>query len=1186
MFRPYIHAKTGYYMTLKRTLYTLLICCASFSILQAQCDGIQCGKGFGKMLDNGITTIPIYVNGVINDDLSDINQGVFGVYLDFKHPNIGETRMYLESPDGNKVQLTGNAIMNAPANIGTRWNVCFRPNSIMVENPSGYDAVWDNANNWGFGTYHGSYWPYSGALEDFSTGPVNGIWKLIIEDISIFGVGEIFDFSLSFFDENGIACTDCLNDAGELSLTKDTLCLGEPISNDIITHSYSTIVPNSELHTILYEIINGDTVIEIDSIIDFSTYEVGVYTICGLSVFNRDLAHFELSNVNTSLVDLLLSDENICAERTDECLDIYIIEAAQVESIKIDLCEGEVYEYKGTLYSESGLYYINEGTIYCEEITILDIQTFDSDYSIKSLGTSVLSCSIPIVFLQVEHEQENLDYFSYWYTNNGYINAVLQNNDLVEVNRAGTYHYVWSNGSCTDTIEFEVTSTGDIPIVDILYEFINCDSVSLSFDSNKDIVEIEWLLSDGNIVIDLSLEVGTTLPGVNTLRVIDEDNCVAITNLNIPKFGSFGEIELKLDSLNCVNDIVQPIISTNTSIDSLLWTGVDFESKELIPDISNSGLYNVYVYSDEGCDTLLNFEIIESYKLENYSIEFEDWNCNSDSVYVELLIDKEDVLFEWINSDNIPISDMNGFYAKDTGFYYLSMIIDDCEYLDTIRIINSNDYPVLLNWEIDTINCTVDSALIDVSYLGEDLIFHWTGPNDFDSVINSPYVYTIGDYYLEVSNEFGCSVIDTFVVIGSDDIPSFEVGDNTISCIEDSMMIDIQVSGIIESILWTGPDGFESEVLTPYVYKEGTYMLDVISEAGCHNSIFVDVDKLGSNLSIILEADTLDCIRADVNIFSNIELSSIKNFEWSGPNFSTSEMLNPEGIIEPGWYYLNIIDIDNCSVIDSIEVIKDIIAPVANGGGNRSFICSDTIILDGSNSILNDDIEIEWTSNGSLEILNNKTLNPTIFEIGTYYLSLFDGNNGCEDFDTIEVIEEEDISVYIGMDTIVAMGSLMDFELTTNESLDNLDEIIWTGLENFSCINCSEIQFNARNSISLSVLIKNKSGCTATTSVKIEVVEVEHVYFPSIFTPNSENSSGFYLSYKPSIDKVVFAQIYDRWGNLLYEHTNYDPIATNFNWDGTFRGQLVDSGVYVVVVKYKLLSGDSFTEAQTLTLIR
>ena len=135
-------------------------------------------------------------------------------------------------------------------------------------------------------------------------------------------------------------------------------------------------------------------------------------------------------------------------------------------------------------------------------------------------------------------------------------------------------------------------------------------------------------------------------------------------------------------------------------------------------------------------------------------------------------------------------------------------------------------------------------------------------------------------------------------------------------------------------------------------------------------------------------------------------------------------------------------------------------------------------------------------------------------------------------------------------------------------------------------LNCSKIKFSAKTTFSLSVFIKNKSGCTATTSINIEVVEVEHVYFPSVFTPDSDITSGYYLSYKPSIERVELAQIYDRWVNLLYEGNNFDPISNSFNWDGTFKGKLVDSGVYVVVVKYKLLNGESYSEAQTLTLVR
>ena len=66
---------------------------------------------------------------------------------------------------------------------------------------------------------------------------------------------------------------------------------------------------------------------------------------------------------------------------------------------------------------------------------------------------------------------------------------------------------------------------------------------------------------------------------------------------------------------------------------------------------------------------------------------------------------------------------------------------------------------------------------------------------------------------------------------------------------------------------------------------------------------------------------------------------------------------------------------------------------------------------------------------------------------------------------------------------------------------------------------------------------------------------------PNIFSPGStpEVNDVWKVSYKSLVE--FHCWIFNRWGNLVYEYT--DPAG---GWDGTYRGQLVDTGVYYYVV--------------------
>jgi len=59
-------------------------------------------------------------------------------------------------------------------------------------------------------------------------------------------------------------------------------------------------------------------------------------------------------------------------------------------------------------------------------------------------------------------------------------------------------------------------------------------------------------------------------------------------------------------------------------------------------------------------------------------------------------------------------------------------------------------------------------------------------------------------------------------------------------------------------------------------------------------------------------------------------------------------------------------------------------------------------------------------------------------------------------------------------------------------------------------------------------------------------------------------------------------RIYNRWGELVFESTDIDGNR----WDGTFRGTLVNPGVYVYYIEGLCLNHEQFFEKGNITVIR
>ena len=86
---------------------------------------------------------------------------------------------------------------------------------------------------------------------------------------------------------------------------------------------------------------------------------------------------------------------------------------------------------------------------------------------------------------------------------------------------------------------------------------------------------------------------------------------------------------------------------------------------------------------------------------------------------------------------------------------------------------------------------------------------------------------------------------------------------------------------------------------------------------------------------------------------------------------------------------------------------------------------------------------------------------------------------------------------------------------------------------------------------------------------------------PNVFSPGSTEGVNdiWKVSYKSLVD--FHCWIFNRWGNLVYEFT--DP---GDGWDGTYHGQLVDTGVYYYVITATGSDGVKYKRRGDITILR
>ncbi len=125
-----------------------------------------------------------------------------------------------------------------------------------------------------------------------------------------------------------------------------------------------------------------------------------------------------------------------------------------------------------------------------------------------------------------------------------------------------------------------------------------------------------------------------------------------------------------------------------------------------------------------------------------------------------------------------------------------------------------------------------------------DLSYSWSGPNGFTASTQSIVVGLAGDYLLTVMDSLGCTAQATSTVSEDITAPTFSVLITDITCITPLGQINVSSSDtIINTISWTGPNGFSSSNFSNGVDAPGEYFFTIEAPNGCTSSSSVLISE-------------------------------------------------------------------------------------------------------------------------------------------------------------------------------------------------------------------------------------------------------------------------------------------------------------------------------------------------------
>lgn len=362
----------------------------------------------------------------------------------------------------------------------------------------------------------------------------------------------------------------------------------------------------------------------------------------------------------------------------------------------------------------------------------------------------------------------------------------------------------------------------------------------------------------------------------------------------------------------------------------------------------------------------------------------------------------------------------------------------------------------------------------------------------------------------------------------------------------------------------------------------GMYSITVTDIAGCETDTQMTITE-PTPLSIVLFSEDVICKGENTGIASAQVAGGTPwyTFDWSAnANNSTNSVVEN---LFAGTYSVTATDGNGCEISDSIEILEPEI------GLTAIYQVQDVSCFGRRDGRMNISVTGGFSPyQYSLDGVNYNAANALAgLSAGDYQVYVQD-ELGCIVLDTVTVDEPDQIIVDLGEDLLINAGDRAPIVPTiTNGQIPYLYN--WTPNDSsLSCYTCPvPVVETLMSDQQYFLTVTDANGCVGADDIFVRIQQVREVYVATGFTPNGDGTNDYlYVQGGDNSTLVVSFQVYDRWGELVFEAADTPLNQGELGWDGTFRGQKMNAGVYGWRAEIQFADGETLLYEGNATLIR
>ena len=831
-----------------------------------------------------------------------------------------------------------------------------------------------------------------------------------------------------------------------------------------------------------------------------------------------------------------------------------------------------------------------------------------------------LNCSNQMLTLDANGSSEGLDFLIEWSSSDG--NIVNGENTLnPSVDADGTYLLTITNvqNNCQNLLEVLVEENTQSPVIVVQpIQSIDCDlalvEVNTEIQSANLDLQFEWTTSTGTIIgADNTQNIEAGAVGEYILTVTDLVNgcsdiftATVVGNEDVPQV-SINEpesidcqTESSLISLNLPADISDLIFEWDTQNGSF---DGDNTNPELL--VSAAGNYQVTVTNiASNCEVILTTLVENNAATPSLSFLNPDTiNCLNPKSVINTQTDQNGLIYNWTTVDGTITSEANGedVVVSSAGIYSLTVIdpANNCENKIEVEVIEDIDLPFINIQPALELNCIIEEQSLSADGSSQGAEFSYTWSSQFGNIVSganslNPLIGAPGYYLLEVVNtENNCVQKDSILIQENTIQPLADIAaPNVLNCNNETVNIssDVEPSSSL-TLTWTSLSGniiSDPNQAIIEVDLPGVYELSILDNTnGCENNLSTIVEaNIAAPVLEVSPGFTLNCNDED-GMLAIEETDPSAQIEWFDPQNESLSVLNAITVSEPGLYsVVATLPINGCVTTRTIEVLKNDNVPTELMAEIDPPLCAGDVGSIIMQEVIGGEGPYLYSTDGG-QTFNALSLLDNLAPGSSNSIVVLD-NNGCQLVTEFFIPTVQEVDINLPLQVELDLGENYQIQAITNIPVSDIEQIIWTPSVGLSCADCLNPTVTPGTDIIYQVEIFNLNGCSEIAEIQFRVDQEINVYIPNAFTPfnlDGINDKFYIFSKENLIAKVQSLQVFDRWGNEVFINKDFAPNDPSEGWDGFYRKEKMQAGVYVYYVVIEFSDGSTELFKGDLTLM-